>query len=466
METYDTSKVNKKINERINKEIEKMFDAGKTAHELSAKADIKDIDGIGKYILADDEEKYDALQRLSELIRFKNVPANELFKIDGLKMNVDGKEVAMPLVLPLSKFEVLSEQAEYLEKKLKDFNLKFPSELFRFQKRYKKENLPGKDYPPPKPQQFEMSDEDYEKYLETYYKNHGVEKKEDGIAFRMPYPHEKIDYREGNEEKEDFTNEHFSKLHIIHARGRGETKSAPIGERIKVIATSVRKPSLKDGDDKVKASINWDKISSIVFKTVAISAGVIGAMALLKPGPITTTLIVSALGAAALGRYIAKVSRRRKYARRRAEKEEEEEKSAPSKPAEEKAKTKEKEKERTSSERTRTTSDEPEPTKTKIAPSPKESSRTRTYNHEDMLLAEEEIGLDATEFNRIDSELNTIYQKVQKLMSSSDPKDAEELRDLQEQLEEKINERLELTNRLMERQERLLEDIGVPSRSR
>ena len=460
METYDTSKVNKKLNDRINKEIEKMFDAGKTAHDLSAKADIKNIDGIGKYILAEDEEKYDALQRFSELIRFKNVPANELFVINGLKMTIDGREIAMPLVLPLNKLEVLSEQAEYLERKLKDYGIKFPSQLFQFQKKYKKENLPGKDYPPPKPQQFGMSDEDYEKYLESYYKNHGVEKKDDGIAFREPYPHERINYRDGNEEQEDFTNEHFTRLHLIHARGKGESKPAPIGERIRVVASSVRKPSLKDGDDKVKASINWDKVTSIVLKTAALAIGVVGAMAILKPGPITTTLIVTAVAAAALGRFIRRINARRKNL---AKAEEKPERPTPSRPEEAgtKSKTKTKEKDKSSSDRTKGDADEPAPTRT----APDGGSR-RKYNHEDMVLAEEEIGLDATEFNRIDSELNAIYQKIQKLMSSTDSKDAEELRNLQALLEEKLNERLELTNRLMDRQERLLDDIGVPRRAK
>lgn len=459
METYDTSKVNAKLINAITKEIEELFKIGKSTHDLGKDDDLKDIDGIGKYILLTDEEKYDALQRLGELTKFKNVTGDKLYKLNGLTMKIGGKNTTIPLILPIDKFEKLAEQAEFLEHKLKDLNLKFPSQLFQFKKEYKGKNMPGKDFQPPLPQSFEMSDEEYEKYLETYYKTHGVDKKPDGIAFREPYPHERINYREGNEEKEEFTNEYFSDQHKKHAKGKGKATPAPVGERIKVTASSVKYPSRKEEKDKVTNSINWAKISSIVIKTAAIAAGVVAAGTILRVGPASTILIASAAGAYALGRWIRKTRLKNKIVSKDREKDKEEEKIKEKGEAPVVTKTKEKEKEHTEEKPTKDHPAEP--------PKAKESKKKEAkYNHDDMVLAEEEIGLDAVEFNRIDTQINAIYAEVQKLMASSSAADVPRLKELQEVLEQLINERLELTQRLMERQERLMDDIGLPRKSR
>ena len=487
MESVDTKTANPIFLGHLSDELEKLFNAGKTAFETGAVSEVKDIDGMGTHILNTDEEKYSAIQLLETIFNFKGVAINEVYKIRGVKMQVDGREVSFPICLPMSKLEALADKASFLESKLSDMGLKFPAQLFQFQSKYKGQNLPGRDFPPPKPQPLEMSDEDYEKYLEQHYKSHGVEKVSDGAAFRQPYPNEKINYREANEEKEGYTNEYFQETLAVHAKGKGETTKAETGKKIKVVATSVKKPTLKE-KDKVRNSINWEKVGSFVIKAAAIAGGVYLAGTIFGVNPLGVGMLAVAGASYAVARYIKKRREIAKAKEKLAAEEAEKAREAAEKEAE-KAKEKEKEKDKGKAgegpvvEPPKVDPPKTDPTKRApggdtggtpsgsdptppVGPTGKDDDSKPVYNHEDMLLAEEEIGLDATEFARIDSELAIVYNEIQALMGSSDPKDADRLRDLQANLQAKLNERLELTRRLMDRQERLMEDIGISRRSR
>ena len=341
METFDADKINKELYETLANEIEGMCKKAERISESDVREGIKVIDPIaGIRILESDETKYDALVRLQEVLKFKNIPSNNIYEFPGMKLN--GKSIT--LFVNKDKVGRLADMGEYFERELSYLGLKFPTQLYQFKKENLGQKLPGKDYPAPEPKTKEMTNAEYEKYLEDYYSTHGINKEADEAAFRRPYPHEKINYQEGNVEKEGFTNEYYSEELKRHAEGKGTTIKAPVGERIKVTNKTLKRPALFDQEDRVVNSQKWSKVGSFVIKSAAFAAGVAGAFWLAHQAPILLGVAAAGVGIA-VGRYLLKLSKRKKSELKEAERERRR-KEREAREAAEKAKTKEKEKDK------------------------------------------------------------------------------------------------------------------------
>ncbi len=493
METFDADKINKVLFDTLANEIEEMCKKADRIAESGVTEGIKVIDpDLGIRILESDDSKFDALVRLQEILKFKDVKENELYEFPGMKI----KDTNMTLYIPMSKVEKVAEMGEYFERELSDMRLKFPTQIYQFKKENKGKNLPGKDFPPPLPKTKEMTNDQYEKYLEEYYKDHGVTREKDATSFRRPYPHEKIDYQEGNKEKEGFTNEYYSEELQKHAAGKGTTTPAPVGRRIKVTAKSKKRPNIFNTEDKVETERNWSKVASFVLKVAAVGAGVaIGTYAIVQyPGLI-------ALGAVGLGVAVGKYLKKKYDQKKAIEREKERERRKKERGIEEPGKGKEKEKEKekgTGPGMTPSTTPTPVPGTTPgttpgtvpgttpgttPTPVPGTSPGTtpgtnpgttpgttpRTVNptpstpidNDNLIIAEEELGMDQEEFARLDREIAMIVSEVQILLRSTDPSDKDHLRELQEALAVKYNERMAIIYKLMSRQEKMLDDIGI-----
>ncbi len=513
METFDAEKANKVLFDLLSNELKFLTDrAGKIA-ESDVKEGIKVIDPyLGIRILESDEPKYDALVRLQEVLKFKDEPANKLYEFPG--MLFQGKKTTLVLPADKDKLQKIADMAPYFEKELKYLGVRFPSQLFQFKKENIGQNMPGKDYPPPIPKTVEMAYDEYEKYLQLYYKDHGVEKEADEAAFRKPYPHERIDFRDPTIEKEGFTNEYYAEQLKKHAEGKGKTIPAPVDKKIKVTAKSLRRPNIFNTDDRVENEQVWSKVESFVIKAVGVAAGVaaVGFVASYNPAVL---VLAGAAGVYALGRYLSKKQKRKKQQELKKAKQERDKAEA-----EEAEKEKEKEKEKDKDK-----GEEPTPTKTDTTPGLTPGGTTPTgptpggttpggttptgptptgttpggttpgdttptgptptgttpsgttpggttpggttpsspikVTNVDLINAETELSMDQLEYFRISGEINLIVSQVQELLKSKNPDDRDKLRDLQEQLETKYRERMQMLYVLMGRQSKMFDDIGV-----
>ena len=520
MEQLNSLEANKKLREILDEEIEKLLEAGKTSKESDVEEGIKILDPeSGKCILEADEDKYNALNLFQELTDFEKTGTNQLYEFPG--MSIGG--ITTKLILPKGKFQKIAELGKRLEEDLSFIGLKLPSQIYQFTKENFGKNLPGKDFPAPEPKTVEMSNDDYEAYLEEYYKTHGIEKEEDEAAFRRKYPHEKIDYREGLKEKKDFSNEYYTEQVAEHAKGKGETIKAPIAEKLRVFARSIKRPNIFDAEDRVEGTKKWQKVESFVIKTAAIAAGlgVAGILISYNPGFL-------ALGAFAAGfalvRYVQK-RRKRKQRLQRELDEEEEKKEAEEAIEEAKEKEKEKEKDKDKGEgKGKDTPEEPgkkptpggkdgetptpedpgkkpvtkgkddgkptpdgpdkkptpskkgdatpdgkpdgKPDKTDKKPTPDSPTGTdfTAYGDLDFTTAEEELGMDQAEYVRVNSEIRMLVQEVNALLKDAEVSDKEHLKALQDQLNAKLAQRLQITYKLMSRQEKILDDAGITFR--
>ena len=312
MKTYNTNSANPTLTTIIKGKYNELLKNGQLHYDNLGDEGVKEV-GKNAYIEDADEDKYNALNLLYSLISIKEeLPAHSLYEFPGLTMN--GQK--MKLVIPVTKAFEMADKAKYLEEKLSDYGLKFPAQLYQLSSAYRGKTMPGKDFPPPVPKTMDKSDAEYEKYVEEFYKAHGIEKVSDGLAFRKPYEHEQIDYSKGDQKDPNYTNEYYQDQLERHAKGKGKTISAKIGEKLKVRLKSLASPELKMQGDKVVTSLNWQKIKSNSIKIAAVGAGVVGAAILLNSNPLAAAMIGTAFGIGALTRYVRKKLRERKTIRR------------------------------------------------------------------------------------------------------------------------------------------------------
>ena len=140
METFDADKINKELSDRLSKETQELIDKAEKISESDVKEGIKIIDpDLGIRILEADEEKFDALVRLQEVLKFKNVPANELYELPGMKLG----DKTITLYVPKTNIQKVADMGEYFEKELSYLPIKFPTQLYQFKKENYKKNLPA-----------------------------------------------------------------------------------------------------------------------------------------------------------------------------------------------------------------------------------------------------------------------------------------------------------------------------------
>jgi len=479
MKTYNTMSANPTLMTIINEKFNELLNNGRIHYNNLGDYGVKEV-AKGQYIEDLDDEKFNALSLLRGLISLKNdMPANSLYDFPGLTIN--GQK--MHLVIPVTKAFEVADKAKFLEEKLSEYGLKFPAQLYQLRKENRGQNLPGKDFPPPVPKTMDKSDAEYEKYLEEFYKAHGVSKVSDGLAFRKPYDHEEIDYGQANEKKSGYTNEYYQDQLEKNAKGKGRTVSAPIGERLKVKFKSLVNPDLKFENDKVKTSLNWQKIKSNAIKIAAVGAGVVGAGILLNTNPVLLAMLGSAFGLGALARYVRNKRLEKKVIRQIEQEEAQKKKWEENRRKAEEAKAKEKEKEAGKGEGKKPEpsarpqpSPQPQPTQQpqpSQQPNPTQKPQTNNddddyvYDVEGLTIAEGELNLDNAEFIRINQELNVVQARILELSNQPETEETKaELHQLKVEQVKLMKDRLEVATRLVERQRIMLDDLDRSARKR
>jgi len=484
--------VNKEVQEIIHGKIQKFLEDGQRAYDSGLIKDTKAIDDTNAYyVLEADYERYCVANDFRTLFEFSGkYSEEELYEIPGMKVG----EKKFPLIIPISLAGKIAEKAHNIEKKLEFMGVKFPAQLYQLLPKYKGENLPGYDFPAPEPKRVSQTDDEYEKYLEEYYKTHGVSKSSDGASFRNKYPHEQINYGKENKIDKDFDSEYYKHQLERAARGKGTSIPAPTGERIKVTSVEAGDPSLEKDADPVKRGIKRSKVYSAVVKIAAFAAGVLGAHILFNATPTGWAIVGTAGAVFALTMYIKKKFRQRRLRR---EIEEEAEKEAKKK-AEEEAK-KGKDKSKTLDDPTKGTTgkgkDDPDPTKgtgtpDPVVPDPTKKTGTGTpdpvvpdptkktgadtpdpdkkfvFDHDRIYDGEKELAFDNAAFRNINMEINKILIELEPLKETTDPAKKPELERIKARLNELYQKRMDLIERIMERQQILMEDMGLSSRKR
>lgn len=178
--------------------LNKLFrDAKKFAEDKALADQVEKIDDE-RFVEKEKKEEFDLLTELYSYLSFeKEDPANT-YEFKGFEFSYtfdgtyDGANAKKTTVY-ISKENALkiSKNADKFENVL---GVRLPVELFLL--KYKDTNMPGLDYAAPEPKAADKTLDQHEAELETYYKDHGVEKEQDEVnGFRKAYPHEKIDCR-------------------------------------------------------------------------------------------------------------------------------------------------------------------------------------------------------------------------------------------------------------------------------
>jgi len=472
MKKFSTNSANPTLISIIRDKLNEMLAAGKISFENLGAEGVKEV-GRNAYIDEQDEEKYNAMRLLQSFIYFKNdMDASVLYEFSGFSMN--GQK--MRLVVPIVKASELADKAKYIEETLSDYGVKFPTQLYQLSKENRGKNLPGKDFPPPIPKTMDTTDEQYEKYLEEFYKQHGVEKKSDGLAFRVPYPHEQVEYGTTNDFNPGYMNEQYREQLEIHAKGKGKTISAPVGEKLKVRIKSLADPELKAEGDKVKSSIKWQKIKSNVLKVAAVGAGVVGATVLLNANPIGLAMLGTAVGIGALARYVRNKYRKKKIEAQVKAEAELKERQAENRKKREEEKAKEKAKEEPTAgvkppvSTTTTPVDDKKGSTASDAPistDPVTEDDDLEYDLEALALAEDDLRLDNEDFILVNNELMlTKAQIAAREGKAVTEEEKKELHDLKAKEIELMKRRLELAKIMVGKQQIMLDNFEHSARKR
>ncbi len=514
MANYNYESANGQVLKIIREKIEGFLKVGENAYNNGLTDSLVAIDETNSfYVLESDYENYGAANDFRTLLEFRGTYANtQLYEIPGMKV---GKKV-FPLIIPIEQAGVIAEKAHNIEKKLAFMGVKFPSQLYQLLPKYKGENLPGKDFPPPEPKVFSQTEAEYEKYLEEYYKAHGVDKSSDDTAFRLPYPHERINYGRGNKENAKYTNEYYDDQFVKAAKGKGTTVEAPVGSKIKVTAVEASDPTLGKDADQVKTKIHFGKVKSAALKIAAIGFGVVGAAALLHATPTGIAIVATAAATFALTRYLMKKYRLAKAKRKKGKDGEEEIEIEI--PGEEPTKGIGKDKEHEDpgidkglgenptgptpvvptatdpGKGTGATPTNPRPTDpakgtgatptTPRKPSSRKPSGSKPkgpakptgttpvepkplgYDPNKVYDGEQELAFDNEAFRQINGEITQILIQLEPIKDTTDPAMKPNLVELNNRLRELYKQRLELIERIMSRQQIIMEDMGLSSKKR
>jgi len=253
-------RLNKALSDALTNEINKMF---VYTNYRKDKEDYLEIDETSdKYILASDENRYNILMQIKMLIDISKNEKQDIYVFKLLEITKDNNlTITDNLYLKKNTIKEFTNYVIENEKYLntKDFIVSFPTELYKYQKEYDKYNLtiPGKNFQFPLPQNINQSSEEYELYLEDYYKKHDTIKKIDQTGkFRLPYPHEQINFKKNYKINTSYKNEHYLKLYDLFTKTKGNTNKIKSNKKYKVIN--------KIDKSKINKTYNKGFLSSII----------------------------------------------------------------------------------------------------------------------------------------------------------------------------------------------------------
>ena len=248
-------------------------------------------------------------------VSFKKAEEENLYEFRGLEYKSGSDSHRTTIYLSKENALKVSKLANDYEAKLARSNsnpddmkmsIKFPVELLLL--KYKGTNMPGVDYQAPEPKRASQSTKEYESELETYYREHGVEKEYDEDAsFRTAYPHEKVNYRNKPPQMTNVTQNGYYEEIVRNVNSNDldlehDDPGLEPGERRRIIGTD--KPlgrRIGDAYLNIKNIFKSDTMKG-KFKKALIVAGLgIGALACLKASPIITVMLAAGVGGGLLG---------------------------------------------------------------------------------------------------------------------------------------------------------------------
>lgn len=196
---------NQKLISYLAARIELLTNEAKIYSEIAGLEDeVKDI-GNNKFVKSEKYEEYELLSQLNGFIGFEKNPAEDTYEFKGFKYPQGKDDIKVSIFVSKENALKISKMGDKLERVL---GVRLPAELYLL--KYKDDNMPGLDYKMPEPKTADKDRTAYETDLENYYKNHGVTKEANPtLGFRKPYPHEKINGRNGAPEMTDIPQEGY-----------------------------------------------------------------------------------------------------------------------------------------------------------------------------------------------------------------------------------------------------------------
>ena len=201
---YSGSRLNEGLINKLKQKINNIEEEGKKNESAPDKSSLEKLtitkaDGSSEdiYVTAKDKEAYDKINYVKEILDFGEFELSQVYDLVGGKIKSNGTSSAFRLYLPVVEAPSLVERI--INSGISEvIDIEFPQEFYRLHSYFKDDEakLPESDMEVPRPKKGDETIEEYEQFLEEEYKKHGIEKTQDaGTNWRMPYPHEKVDYK-------------------------------------------------------------------------------------------------------------------------------------------------------------------------------------------------------------------------------------------------------------------------------
>lgn len=177
---YQIKKTNKPYLNQVEKELKEIERAGQASLN---RQEIK-----GKLIDEKDIIRYEDLLELKQIF---DVEPSEIDPKNATRDAFFGNEICIPYKDLDKLLEIMSNETT---------NIKFPKEIqgWGMLPDYVLKNTTATKVRAPRPQIFNETKEEYERYLKDYYEKYGIKVTEVSPGVRGPYPHEKCAWENGN----------------------------------------------------------------------------------------------------------------------------------------------------------------------------------------------------------------------------------------------------------------------------
>ena len=239
----------KDLNQRFLKNIDKMrqdiLDRGEQASTLSD--NVIDVSGDRtSFVVPDEIDAFSAVNALKNYLEFSTFKPENTFEIYGAIVKEDGREIVTSLYIRKEDIGKVADNASAFERLL---GIKLPAQIHQFESKYKNSTIPGTDSEFPRPKLMSESSNAYEIYLETFYAHLNIRKEEtiDGIG-RKPYPHEQIDFKNGDTINSLYQSEYFLK-HFASERKKAIVAQRAAGSRQNTRINSGDRLTVRESED-------------------------------------------------------------------------------------------------------------------------------------------------------------------------------------------------------------------------
>ena len=316
---YSGSKLNEGLLNKLKSKTDSIIEDGRRNESAPDKSSLEKLtitkeDGSTEeiYVTAKDKEVFGKINYIKEMLDFGEFEKSQLYDLPGGKITIGGNSSSFRMFLPV--VDAPSIVGRIMDLKISEvIDIEFPQEFYRLNSYFKgpEAKMPDTDMEVPRPKKGDESIEEYEQFLEEEYKKHGIEKTPDsGTAWRMPYPHEKIDYKKELENKDKKTKPGISKVEDSNQSGyypvyveaqkkvKGKHKKAGAG-RHKVTGSRVS-TLLGTSKNFIQNLLKARLINLGISKYFIAAAAGVGISTLLLGGGVAAGLTAAAIGAGAM----------------------------------------------------------------------------------------------------------------------------------------------------------------------